>query len=102
MTDVGQIERNTQNRVVKLFRDRLKYDYLGDWQYREGTSNVEEAQLRPFLEKQGYIPNIIDRDLNELTRKVGVQTETATIPAIKNILIMQSQPLLFLINVSSK
>src|SRR6056297_147377 len=75
MTDVGQIERNTQNRIVKLFRDRLEYDYLGDWQDRDGNSNVEEAHLRPFLEKQGYTPNIIDRALHELTKRAGVQTE---------------------------
>jgi hypothetical protein len=28
MTTVGQIERATQNRIVALFRDRLKYAYL--------------------------------------------------------------------------
>lgn len=32
MTDVGQIGRNTQNRIVKLFAEKLGYDYLGDWQ----------------------------------------------------------------------
>ena len=75
MTDIGQIERNTQNRVVQLFRNRLGYDYLGDWQDREGNSNVEEARLRPFLEKQGYTTKIIDRAIHELTKAAGVQTE---------------------------
>jgi type I restriction enzyme, R subunit len=28
--NVGQIEKKTQQRVVKLFRDILGYDYLGD------------------------------------------------------------------------
>jgi len=28
--DVGQIERATQNRVVALFRNQLKYEYLGN------------------------------------------------------------------------
>jgi type I restriction enzyme R subunit len=31
LSDVGQIERITQNRVVKLFRDELKYTYPGNW-----------------------------------------------------------------------
>ena len=35
--NVGQIERKTQQRVVKLFRDTLGYDYLGNWIEREGT-----------------------------------------------------------------
>ena len=30
MSTVGQIEKKTQARVVKLFRERLCYDYLGD------------------------------------------------------------------------
>jgi len=31
MSVVGQKEKKTQARVVKLFQDSLKYDYLGDW-----------------------------------------------------------------------
>ena len=42
MTDVGQVERNTQKRIVKLFSEELGYDYLGDWQDRDGNSKVEE------------------------------------------------------------
>ncbi len=37
MSDVGQVERVTQNRVVELFRDYLGYEYLGNWEYREGN-----------------------------------------------------------------
>ena len=36
MSTVGQKERKTQQRVVKLFRDKLGYDYLGDWTDRAG------------------------------------------------------------------
>ncbi|MEK6557611.1 MAG: hypothetical protein AABZ14_04855 [Candidatus Margulisiibacteriota bacterium] len=28
MSEVGQIERKTQNRIVKLFQNELKYNYL--------------------------------------------------------------------------
>jgi len=75
MTDVGQIERNTQNRVVKLFQDRLDYDYLGDWQDRVGNANVEEAYLRPFLKSQGYENSVIEKAIHELTKAARVQTE---------------------------
>jgi len=75
MTDVGQRERNTQNRLVQLFQNRLGYDYLGDWQDRERNANVEEKYLRAFLNKQGYKPKVIDKAVHELTKAAGVQTE---------------------------
>jgi len=43
MNSVGQKELETQERVVKLFRDTLGYDYLGDWTDREGNRNIDEA-----------------------------------------------------------
>ena len=54
MSNVGQIERRAQDRVVALFRDTLGYDYLGNWQDREGNSNVERQILELSLEKRGY------------------------------------------------
>jgi len=32
MSNVGQLERKTQNRVVKFFTEQLNYDYLGNWE----------------------------------------------------------------------
>lgn len=72
-SDIGQIERNTQDRVVKLFTDRMGYEYLGDWQDRDGNSNVEESFLRPFLENQGHAPKLIDKALYELVRSASTQ-----------------------------
>jgi len=54
VSNVGQIERKTQDRVVKLFRDSLGYDYLGNWEYREGNSNVDLQLLEMNLGKRGY------------------------------------------------
>jgi len=76
MTTVGQLERKTQNRVVELFRDTLKYDYLGDWQDREGNSNIEKDYLRPFLKKQGYSDALIGKALYELRKVAGDQTKS--------------------------
>ena len=45
MNTVGQPERATQNRVIKLFRDELSYRYLGDWTDRDGNTNIEEGLL---------------------------------------------------------
>jgi type I restriction enzyme R subunit len=72
MSTVGQIEKKTQQRVVRLFREQLGYDYLGDWTEREGNRNIEEDLLRRFLcEKQGYDEALIMRALHVLDKAVG-------------------------------
>lgn len=72
MSSVGQIEKKTRQRVVNLFRDTLKYDYLGDWTDREGNRNIEEVFLRKFLrEKQGYEDALITRALHLLDKAAG-------------------------------
>jgi type I restriction enzyme, R subunit len=66
MSKVGQKEVLTQKRLVKLFRETLKYDYLGDWRDRAGNDNVEPELLRKWLTRQGYSPKVIDKALYEL------------------------------------
>ena len=39
MPAVGQIERKSKQRVVKLFREQLGYAYLGDWTEREAKTS---------------------------------------------------------------
>ncbi|MGQ0801639.1 MAG: type I restriction endonuclease subunit R [Pseudomarimonas sp.] len=53
MNAVGQPERATQNRVIRLFCEQLGYRYLGDWSERTGNSNVEESLLSAWLSKRG-------------------------------------------------
>lgn len=66
MSKVGQKEVLTQKRLVKLFRDSLKYDYLGDWRDRAGNDNVEPELLRKWLERQGHSAKVIDKVLYQL------------------------------------
>jgi len=67
MNTVGQIERKTQDRVVQLFQDDLKYQYLGNWEDRPGNSNIEEGILCKYLkEKKGYSDTLIRKALYEL------------------------------------
>lgn len=73
---VGQIERNTQNRVVALFRERLGYDYLGNWIERDGfegkgNRNIEPELLRAWLQKQNVAEVLISRALHELEKATG-------------------------------
>lgn len=72
-TKVGQLERKTQNRIVALFRDRLGYEYLGNWEEREGNSNIEEEYLRAFLARSGYSERLIKGAIADLKRAAGKQ-----------------------------
>lgn len=68
MAKIGEQERRTQNRLIGLFRDSLKYDYLGNWKDRAGNSNLEEQLLTTWLTRQKVPVPLINRAL-ELFRK---------------------------------
>lgn len=74
MGEVAKKERVTQDRVVKLFKDVLNYRYLGNWEYRENNSNIEEDILRDYLKKTGYSDTLINNALYELKRAAGDQS----------------------------
>lgn len=73
MSDIGKAERETQKRVVRLFRDKLEYRYLGDWSDR-ANRNIEDDLLRTWLEKRGYTPEQISRALDLLHREADNPT----------------------------
>ena len=66
MSKIGKAERVTQNRLIKLFRDELKYTYLGDWSDRTNNSNIEEKLLTGYLTRVGYSPEQISRAVYKL------------------------------------
>jgi type I restriction enzyme R subunit len=67
MSDIGEIERLTQNRIIKLFREQLGYQYLGNWEDRLYNSNIEEAHLRNYLiNKAGYPEELAKRAIYKL------------------------------------
>ena len=72
MSDVGQIERKAQDRVVALFRDQLSYEYGGNWEYREGNGNIDVGLLRQNLAARGYDENLITRTLDQLGKAAAV------------------------------
>ena len=65
---VNQPERETQNRIIKFFQEALGYDYLGNWEEREGNSNIEEEYFVPFLKNQGYDDEIIKKAIARLRK----------------------------------
>ncbi len=71
MNTIGQIERKTQNRVIRLFVDELHYDYLGDRSESE-NSNIEEGHLEHFLfAYQEYDADLIRRAVAHLVKVAG-------------------------------
>lgn len=71
MNTVGQHEKKTQERVIKLFRDTLGYEYLGNWIDRDGNRNVEPDLLRAFLKKQRHDNAIVSRALYIVDQAAG-------------------------------
>ena len=66
MNGIGKLERVTQRRLFALFRDELKYQYLGDWSDRPNNSNIEEGLLTDYLKGAGYSPEQISRAIHLL------------------------------------
>jgi hypothetical protein len=71
MSTIGKAERVTQNRVIALFRDELKYRYLGDWSDRAGNSNIEEGLLKDYLTSCSYSPEQISRAILPRTMMIS-------------------------------
>ena len=70
-TTIGAKERVTQNRLIGLFRRVLKYTYLGNWEKREGNSNVEEEYLSAYLARRGYT----DKEIRSAIAKLNAMTD---------------------------
>ena len=71
MPHIDQIERATQNRVVKFFVDKLDYTYLGNLHDSE-NSNIMQDRLYAYLTgKGGYSDKLAQRAIDELVRTAG-------------------------------
>jgi len=77
-SDVGQIERKTQDRIIRLFTEveGLGYIYLGNWEERQDNSNIEEILLEQNLKKRGYSEILIKKALIELKKSAVVQNKS--------------------------
>lgn len=75
MSDVGQVERKTQDRIVKLFQNKLDYTYLGNFHDRENNLNIEEKYLRKYLVRKGYSSDLINRAIDKLIKTANNQID---------------------------
>ncbi len=66
MTNVGQRERATQDRIVQLFQKDLGYRYIGNWHERENNKNIEAGILTQWLQKRGVSDALISRAIRKL------------------------------------
>ena len=67
MSKVGQIERETQNRLVKLIHENLGYNYLGNWE-KQYNSNLVESEYLAFLACQGVSEDLAKKSFKELEK----------------------------------
>ena len=71
-SQVGDAERKTQNKVIRLFQDKLGYEYLGNWEVKDAaqarTTPIEEGILNNWLIKQGHTPQMASAAITELNR----------------------------------
>ncbi|MEX5255063.1 type I restriction endonuclease subunit R [Kocuria arenosa] len=65
MSTVGQKERETQRRVVKLFQDKLGYVYAGNLKNQDNR-NVDEAKVRTYLLDRDYTEASVSRAVQQL------------------------------------
>ncbi|EJL3955515.1 HsdR family type I site-specific deoxyribonuclease [Vibrio cholerae] len=72
MTDVGQKEKLTQQRVIKLFTQELGYRYLGDWTDRANNRNIEESILSKWLSERDVSAALIARALRQLDKAASL------------------------------
>ena len=72
MSNVDDIERLTQNRVVRFFTDTLGYRYLGNWQYLADNKNIERDILEQWLKKRNVNAPLIARAISTLEKAASL------------------------------
>lgn len=65
MSSLNQLERITQNRVIKLFTQDLGYEYLGSL-HDQNNKNIKPELLTVWLTQQGYSETLINKTLRQL------------------------------------
>ena len=69
MNNIGKSERESQNRIIQLFKNELQYTYLGNWEEQPRTQPIEEDLLLDFLtNSQGYSTVVAKKAVLELVK----------------------------------
>lgn len=72
MSEVGQKERLTQNRLITFFKSQLGYYYLGNWEKRENNRSIETDLLVDWLKRREVPDSLITRALRKLDKAAAL------------------------------
>lgn len=68
MPQIDEIEKATQNRVIKFFANKLHYTYLGDLHDKENSNIMQESLYAYLTDKAGYSDKLAKNAIDMLAR----------------------------------
>lgn len=83
MSNIGDSERKTQNRVIDFFKNTLHYTYIGNLSEQE-NSNIIEDKLYEYLKGRGYSQRLISGAIDEL-KKASLNLQQGLYSANKEV-----------------
>ena len=83
MSNIGDSERKTQNRVIDFFKNTLHYTYIGNLSEQE-NSNIIEDKLYEYLNGRGYSERLISGAIDEL-KKASLNLQQGVYSANKEV-----------------
>jgi len=83
MSNIGDNERKTQNRVIDFFKNTLHYTYIGNLSEQE-NSNIIEDKLSEYLKGRGYSQRLISGAIDEL-KKASLNLQQGSYSANKEV-----------------
>ena len=83
MSNIGDSERKTQNRVINFFKNILHYTYIGNLSEQE-NSNIIEDKLYEYLKGRGYSERLISGAIDEL-KKTSLNLQQGSYSANKEV-----------------
>ena len=83
MSNIGDSERKTQNRVIDFFKNTLHYTYIGNLSEQE-NSNIIEDKLAEYLKGRGYSERLINGAIDEL-KKTSLNLQQGLYSANKEV-----------------
>jgi len=85
MSNVSDIERLTQNRVVRFFTDTLGYRYLGDFKDRPKNKNIESEILAAWLSSRNVSRTLQNRAIKALEKAAAIGSGVKLYDANKKV-----------------